>query len=778
MGERVVTVGGNKATRPVTDFLVNVSTEFYVGPNAQGAGDDGRSGRSKETSLATIEAAIALCTASKNDIIYLLPGHAETLATAGAIALDKIGIRAIGLGTGALRPILTFSAVDATLLLNAASTSIENVIIKPSIDSVVSPIVVSAADCKVDVEVQDASSTVECVADILTTAGADRLTIKLKHIGFVTGDATVSAIQLVGVNDADIDVDFYGALSTAAGVVNMLTTVCTNIRVKGTFYVTGTTDLSKNVTANVGSCTWSVSGFDAAAGAEFSGGSGNAIAAGDLSAIASAVAVIDEYHDVPAANNTLNAQINEVIGNKTDTAAAGAVTNTDTLVGYIKQLVGEGISRDAVIGALANAAASGAVTDTDTLMAYIKQLVTQMGVEADTDPVSAVLSGAGGITTWKSGAVPATGVSIAEALRYFGEQVINGSGTALPSNTSLFGILAGATGVTTFPVPAAAADGVSLAEVEHYNQSLLRDLLGSALGIQDIGNIFYVDGGSTGPANDTGAGTSRSAPKKLFQSAYDLCASGNNDVVVVLNYGSAGRALEAWPIELSKDMVHIVGVGNDAQQWAAVCPPTGTAQHAFEVTGSRNTISNLCIAGGDGKAGIHVSTGAAPWGLLVRQCEFGVDNASATTQEGILIDNGGDAPYLTVLDNNFRGTAGAGGGLTGDHIKIAGNATRGRIGKPGKGNFFQGIANGKIGILLSGGAVGVAIEGNRFALEEDTKGMAITSNGSAGSCWINDNRAGENDDAITQVPYLETSSGKNQWGLNYMSITATMPATA
>lgn len=49
--------------------------------------------------------------------------------------------------------------------------------------------------------------------------------------------------------------------------------------------------------------------------------------------------VVDEFHDVPAADNTLNAQINEVIGNKSDAAAAGAVTTTDTLVGYIKQLI-------------------------------------------------------------------------------------------------------------------------------------------------------------------------------------------------------------------------------------------------------------------------------------------------------------------------------------------------------------------------------------------------------------------------------------------------------
>lgn len=57
--------------------------------------------------------------------------------------------------------------------------------------------------------------------------------------------------------------------------------------------------------------------------------------------------VVDAFHDVPAADNTLNAQINEVIGNKSDAAAAGAVTTTDTLVGYIKQLVAAIIVLDA-----------------------------------------------------------------------------------------------------------------------------------------------------------------------------------------------------------------------------------------------------------------------------------------------------------------------------------------------------------------------------------------------------------------------------------------------
>ena len=72
---------------------------------------------------------------------------------------------------------------------------------------------------------------------------------------------------------------------------------------------------------------------------------------------------------------------------------------------------------DDIIGSTATTAATGAVTTTDTVMAYIKQLVTQHGTEADTDPISEILSGAAGITTWKSAAAPATGISLSEVIR-------------------------------------------------------------------------------------------------------------------------------------------------------------------------------------------------------------------------------------------------------------------------------------------------------------------------------------------------------------------------
>ena len=88
----------------------------------------------------------------------------------------------------------------------------------------------------------------------------------------------------------------------------------------------------------------------------------------------------------PAADNTANSFMNQVVGSKKDAAAAGAVTETDTMMAYIKQIVTQSVAEsdvegkvdiiDAVLGALDDAAAADAVTDADTVMAYVKQLVT------------------------------------------------------------------------------------------------------------------------------------------------------------------------------------------------------------------------------------------------------------------------------------------------------------------------------------------------------------------------------------------------------------------
>ncbi len=252
------------------------------------SGSDSNSGENWDEALATIDHAIGHCTANNGDRIYVASGHAENVATAGAIACDVAGIEIVGVGEGNDRPKLTFTGTGGSILITAASTKIVNLIGIAGIDGITNPFNIQAADCVVDCEWRDASSTVEAVRAVLANASADRLKVILKYLGQTGGDACVNAIRLTGVDNADIVIDFYGKVST--GVVEMITTQCTNINVTGRSYNSGTSDFSKLVVDTGGiNSTWSWKGWDGEACCDCSGGQDAAIAADDSSADISAV---------------------------------------------------------------------------------------------------------------------------------------------------------------------------------------------------------------------------------------------------------------------------------------------------------------------------------------------------------------------------------------------------------------------------------------------------------------------------------------------------------
>ena len=86
--------------------------------------------------------------------------------------------------------------------------------------------------------------------------------------------------------------------------------------------------------------------------------------------------------------------------------------------------------------------------------------------------VTDALYGANGVASFPAAAAAGNAVSLAEVIRYIQDNVINGTGTALDTNTSLYGVLAGASGIPTFPAAALPANNVSIAEVlrEAYDQ--------------------------------------------------------------------------------------------------------------------------------------------------------------------------------------------------------------------------------------------------------------------------------------------------------------------
>lgn len=312
---------------------------FYVGNNATTLlGERGASDGNKGTFLSpfsTIDYAIGRCAAGRNDVIFVRPGYTQTISAAAGIACDVAGVNIIGLGLGASRPTLTFgTSTSASVLITAANVRIKNFIGLTGIDALTNPFHVQAANCELDIEWQDASSTVEAATAILTTADADNLKIKLKYIGFPAGNAAVKAIGLVGVNNARILIDAYGIFSTS--IIEFLTTACTNIEIEGYFYNSGTTNFSKNVVDTVTGSTWFVKAEDGAAGSGFSGGSGAALGADDISVVAA-------NQTVPSADAVTNTLSRDVVGNKTDAAIAdtieGAAATTQSLVAETKAVL-------------------------------------------------------------------------------------------------------------------------------------------------------------------------------------------------------------------------------------------------------------------------------------------------------------------------------------------------------------------------------------------------------------------------------------------------------
>lgn len=361
--------------------------------------------------FATVDAAINATTANRGDMIFVCPNHTETFTAAAGFALDVAGVSVIGLGSGNNRPVFTISSTNnsGTITQSGNNTVLKNIVVVTNDDELTNAVVVSGDNCYTEFEHQDTSSAVEA-ATVVRGDTANNWTLKLKHLGFTAGNAMVSTVRLDDCDNVDITVDAYGIMTTA--IVEMVDVASTNVKVRGNFYVSGTTNLSKNVVDTITGSTWWVDGFDGAAGAAFSGGSGNAVAVGDLSAIASDVTTIKgNVGGTDSATNVLGADNN----NNTFATTNVAANEDGTVLERLEQLQ-EAVNR----GTGTSLAANESLAD--------------------------VLYAANGIAAFPSSAAPANGVSIAEVLREVYDQeekAVTNTTATLVNGTTIFTIAGG-----------------------------------------------------------------------------------------------------------------------------------------------------------------------------------------------------------------------------------------------------------------------------------------------------------------------------------------------
>jgi hypothetical protein len=181
---------------------VGLSTGARLFVNSATGSDAAGYGFSPDSPTATIDYAVGLCTASAGDIIYVMPGHTETVASAAALDFDVAGIKVIGLGWGDIRPKVSLSAEASTVEFNADDMWIENIIFQGTFTNGVT----AGLDIKTGCDdltlkncvIRGTSATKELLIGITIEATNDRITIDgCEFHEFMTGDAT-AAIKTEG----------------------------------------------------------------------------------------------------------------------------------------------------------------------------------------------------------------------------------------------------------------------------------------------------------------------------------------------------------------------------------------------------------------------------------------------------------------------------------------------------------------------------------------------------------------------------------------------------
>lgn len=183
----------------------------------------------------TIDAAIGACVAGRGDVIYVLPGHTETVSSATSLVCDVAGVTIKGLGEGAARPTITLgTAITATIPVSAANVTIDNVIINMTgFDAITAGITPTAANFTLSNSlVITATATNQAVLGILTTAAADRMRLIGNEFIGTTDAGTAAAVRIVGGNEHVIRGNrFYGAYTTTLGAIDNVTTACLRVTV-------------------------------------------------------------------------------------------------------------------------------------------------------------------------------------------------------------------------------------------------------------------------------------------------------------------------------------------------------------------------------------------------------------------------------------------------------------------------------------------------------------------------------------------------------------------
>jgi hypothetical protein len=244
-----LSIGNRASARTILDaieFAVAHSTGsvFYVDSATGKNGPEG--GKSPLAPVATVDYAVGLCTASKGDVIVVMPGHAENLTTATSINCDVAGITIIGLGEGNLRPTFSTTAAAGACTVAAANVTLANLkFVANFATGTTTGLTLSAAadGCTLDgIVMRDTSTANEFLVHISVATTVTDLTIRNCSLIGLTGGSMTNSILFAGttsntlIENCDIQVD------SSDSVIDHLAAAATNLALKHNFIINADTD--------------------------------------------------------------------------------------------------------------------------------------------------------------------------------------------------------------------------------------------------------------------------------------------------------------------------------------------------------------------------------------------------------------------------------------------------------------------------------------------------------------------------------------------------------
>ena len=512
--------------------------------------------------FATIDTAINH--ASAGDTILVKAGHTETITAAAGIDADVAGISIIGLGQGRRRPTISFTTdAGADIDIDAANITFSNMVFSlVGVASLTAPIDVNAAD--------------------FTLQGCE----------FIQSDGSNQCLNVVASATAADRMRIIGNTfrSTTAGAASAISLI-------------GTEDGVEIV--------------------------GNYISG--------------DYSTAAISNPTGNVLTNLLIEDnyiRNDNAGDWAIELVSACTGVIR-------NNDVATDAIATAVDWGScfafgnkyfdTSDTDKNSTEIPtaqttggmDLVTlgeRLGTDADTDAISAVLTGAAGVATWPTAAAYANASNFAEVLGYIQDGVRKGSGTAMAANKSVADALGtDGTTITDSAVSVLGVIGSNTGTTAFASTSVVADVDGNVLERDEVlqvaaapskshPNYFTVTADMTSATWNTAAAheiatvTGVVRMQILAEVTDTVITTGTNGTIALGFAGNTSAIFSATALDAA-----LTGDVFSAVYGSAATTPVGGADAQSALT---HAIFDVVAVGGT-DVGYTIATNAATNGTIV-----------------------------------------------------------------------------------------------------------------------------------------------------------------